>query len=425
MPAIGVIVAITDARESDVVAALGADRRMIVARRCADIAEALAAAEAGIGSVVVVGEQAHLHRATVNDFAAMGVRVVGVPDGDGASERLASIGVAVQVGDVGTGLADAVAALATASASDGSDPGGSALQSHDATVDAPPEPTRSGQIVSVWGPVGAPGRTLVATSLAAEIARTGRDVVLVDADTYGAAVAQTLGLLEEAAGLAAVARASRHGSLSPEAVSTHALDVAPHLRVLTGVTRADRWPELAGGVLEPVWELLRTQADTVVIDAGFGLETDEYLSYDTRAPQRNGATISALAAADAVVAVGSADPVGIQRLIHGLDRLATVRGAASAAPMVVVNKIRADVAGSRPEEAVADALARYARVERVWPLPWDPRACDAAMLAGRTLAERVPRSRVRRALERVAAALLADLANRRAASDAPEVAVTD
>ncbi len=420
MVAIGVIVAVADVREAAIVETLGSDRRMVVARRCVDLAEALAAAEAGVGSVVVVGEQAHLTRATVNDFAALGVRVVGVPDGEGSSERLRSIGVAVQVPDVPGGLTETVATLASTAPVQTE---GARASIPAAAVDEGPGEPRAA-MVAVWGPTGAPGRTLVATSLAAELARAGREVLLVDADTYGAAVAQTLGLLEEAAGLAALARASRHGSLSAESVAVHALEVAPHLRVLTGVTRPDRWPELAGGVLEPVWEALRDAVDVIVVDAGFGLESDEYVTYDTRAPQRNGATIGALQAADAVVAVGSADPVGVQRLIHGLDRLAAVRGPDAPAPMVLVNKVRSDVAGSRPEEAVADALARYAHVERVWPLPWDPRACDAALLAGRTLAERVPRSRIRRALERVSAALLADLANRRAASDAPESAVT-
>ncbi|GMA36540.1 MinD/ParA family ATP-binding protein [Demequina litorisediminis] len=144
-----------------------------------------------------------------------------------------------------------------------------------------------------------------------------------------------------------------------------------------------------------MWNAARDAAHATVVDCGFGLERDEELTYDTRAPQRHAATLSALEAADVVVAVGSAEPLGIQRLIHGL---ADLREAGITQPVVVVNRVRADVAGSRPDEAVADALTRYAGVERVWTLPWDPTAADAATLAGRTLVERAPRSRLRRAI---------------------------
>ena len=57
----------------------------------------------------------------------------------------------------------------------------------------------------VWGPTGAPGRTTLAIGLAAELAGSGLPTVLVDADTYGASVAQCLGLLDESSGLATAA----------------------------------------------------------------------------------------------------------------------------------------------------------------------------------------------------------------------------
>jgi hypothetical protein len=50
------------------------------------------------------------------------------------------------------------------------------------------------------------------------------------------------------------------------------------------------------------------------VDCGFCIEVDEELSYDTAAPRRNGATVTALEQADLVVVVGSADPLGLARL---------------------------------------------------------------------------------------------------------------
>ena len=62
-------------------------------------------------------------------------------------------------------------------------------------------------------------------------------------------------------------------------------------------------------------------AELTVVDCGFCLEQDEELSFDTAAPRRNGATLTTIEQADLVVAVGSADPVGLQRLVRGLSDL--------------------------------------------------------------------------------------------------------
>jgi len=168
------------------------------------------------------------------------------------------------------------------------------------------------------------------------------------------------------------------------------------------MTRPDRWPELSPAALEPVWDLLRTHAAVTVVDCGSPLETDEELQYDTRAPQRNGATLSALAAADVVVVVGSSEPLGMQRLVHGLAALDDVVPTDMTPRVVAVNRVRASVAGLRPREAVADALLRYSGVEKVWLVDWDPRACDAATLAGQAVGERAPRSAARKGMQAVA-----------------------
>ena len=64
--------------------------------------------------------------------------------------------------------------------------------------DEPPEPDQvpaqpDGDtrriLATVWGPKGGPGRTTVAVNLAFEAAAIGGEVLLVDADTYGGAVA--------------------------------------------------------------------------------------------------------------------------------------------------------------------------------------------------------------------------------------------
>ena len=82
-------------------------------------------------------------------------------------------------------------------------------------------------------------------------------MLLVDADTYGGCVAQTLGLLDEAPGIAAACRAADQGLLDLPALSRIAPEVVPGLRVLTGLPKAERWPEVRAAALERVLELSR------------------------------------------------------------------------------------------------------------------------------------------------------------------------
>ena len=248
---------------------------------------------------------------------------------------------------------------------------------------------RSRPVTVVWGPTGAPGRTTVAVTFAASLAGAGMSTMLVDLDTWGASVAQVLGLVDEAPGVAAAARASEQGTLDVPGLARLAPEVVPGLRVLTGLPKADRWPELRAGAMEDILGLSRGVVDHVVVDVGFAVEDDEELSYDTAAPRRNAATLTALEAADHLVVVGAADPVGLQRLVRAVQDVAVVP---SPRPTVVVNKVRASVAGPRPERAIRDVLARFAGMDDVRFMPWAPDDCDAALLAGRSLVEVAPES---------------------------------
>ena len=268
----------------------------------------------------------------------------------------------------------------------------------DADVD-PPVPT---PVTTVWGPTGAPGRTTVAVTLAAQLAAAGVRTLLVDLDTWGASVAQVLGLVDEAPGVAAAARASEQGTLDVPGLARLAPEVVPGLRVLTGLPRADRWPELRTAAVEDVLRLARGVADHVVVDTGFAVEDDEELSYDTAAPRRNAATLTALEASDQLVVVGAADPVGLQRLVRAVQDVAVLP---SPRPTIVVTKVRASVAGRHPERAIGDVLRRFAGMDAVRFLPWAPDECDEALLAGRSLVEVAPRADLTVAVAELAAAL--------------------
>jgi MinD-like ATPase involved in chromosome partitioning or flagellar assembly len=248
-----------------------------------------------------------------------------------------------------------------------------------------PEPAggTTGRIIAVWGPTGAPGRTVVALGLGATIAHLGAETLVIDADVYGGSVAQYTGVLDETSGLLAATRAANSGALDAATLAGRCLRLAPRLRALTGLPRADRWVEAKAVLVRAVLDSARRIAEHVVIDCGFSLELDEEVMYDTRAPRRNGATIEILSRADTVVVVGAADPVGLSRLIRAIGDLAeTVPGAQ---PLVVVNRLRDSIGWST--DAMASILQRTVRVQPIAFLPDDPVSCDRALVTGTTLIE--------------------------------------
>jgi MinD-like ATPase involved in chromosome partitioning or flagellar assembly len=407
-----VLTAITGADwESVLVRSVERAAGAVVARRCVDVADLLASAAAGQGDVVLLsGELRRLDRDVVGRLTESEVAVVGVISaGDEVAEaRLRHLGVShtVPADAEPQALSDAMrAALARpapaarprsrdAAGTDGDTP----------AISPGPSPADAGLLIAVWGPCGAPGRTTLAVNVAAESAGLGRSTLLADADTYGASVAQVLGLLDEAPGLAAASRAANNGQLDAAALARHARRITPELRVLTGITRPERWPEIRPSSLDVVWDLASATSEVTVVDCGFSLEQDESLSFDTAAPRRNGATLTTLEKADVVLVVGSADPVGLGRLVRGLSELdEAVPGSRRE---VVINRVRESVAGAHPQRAIADALGRFAAVTPSAFVPDDPRAVDAALAAGLTLAEAEPRSAARQAIQRLTRHLL-------------------
>jgi MinD-like ATPase involved in chromosome partitioning or flagellar assembly len=411
--ALQVVTAVTGAAwEATLVGELDrADHGVTVVRRCVDVPELLAAATTGTTQAALLSaELRRLDAETVARLAAAGVAVVGLvePGDEAAAGRLRQLGVQrvlpadAEPAAIAQALREAVAGVADPGR-DIADPRAALPATGEAARPAP-VPAGTGRVVAVWGPTGAPGRTTVAVGLADEAARLGTATVLVDADVYGGVVAQLLGLLDESPGLAGAARLANAGDLDAAALARLSWTVRPQLSVLTGLARADRWPELRPRAVTGVLDEARRAAATVVVDCSFCIEEDEELSFDTAAPRRNGATLAVLEAADTVVCVSGADPVALQRTIRALGELGDVLPQVE--PVVVVNQVRRGPVAGRPREEIAEALQRFTGREVRTFLPADQRATDAAVAVGRTLAEVAPASPLRTALRSLAAELL-------------------
>lgn len=360
------------------------DRRgagTVLHRRCVDLPDLLAAARTGLSPVAVVA--AGLPGLDVDAVAALrgsGVQVVAVVDeGDDRAdveERLRRLGVLRTLGSDLEGLEEAVRAAAQGPVAE--DPGDPALVEG---ADAALATETAGRLVAVWGPAGAPGRTTVAVSVAAELADRGLTTLLVDADPYGGAVAQHLGVLDEVSGLLAAARTANAGRLDAPALAQLCRSVGDGMRVLTGLPRADRWVEVRPAAFDELLLQARHLVDRVVVDLGFSLEEDG--DPFAAAPRRNGMTLDVLEQADELVVVGSADPVGLARLARGLVDVG--ERCAGLPTVVVVNRARPSLGWAEQDvRGMVEGFHRHARVRFV---PEDRQTADRALMAGRSVVE--------------------------------------
>lgn len=355
---------------------------LVIGKRCVDVTDLLATASTGIADVVVVaadlpGLDADVVR-RVTDHVG-GVVAVAHPD---SVERVRRLGISeVLVDPTPSELATRVVAWTRRpDLAPGREDASEIIHAPagDGRVD---DASGQGRVVVVWGPTGAPGRTTVATAVAAERAAGGGRVVLVDADPYGGAIGQNLGIIDDVSGLLAAARAVNEGTMTPESLARCRRTHSPGLEVLTGLPRPDRWTEVRPGSLAHVIETSALHAD-VVVDVGFGLADDRHQGRDR-------ITLEALDLADTIVVVGGAEPVGLARLARGLVEL----GERGLAPdVVVINRMRDSLGWTRKD--LTGMVAGYVWEAEVRFVRDDRETVDKALASGRSLVE-LGASRVR------------------------------
>lgn len=390
-----------------------------VVRRCVDLVDLMSAAAAGTARVALLSADLRgVDREALAHLGGYGLSVVGLADTEAGERLLHQLGADLVVASGAS--AEQVAGAMRAAAETAAAPELPARPAGETLREDSRAPLRDdqvvhvdGRIIAVWGPTGAPGRTTVALGIADALASRGVDTLLMDADPYGGTIASYAGLLDESPGMAAACRAANAGLLDVPRLAECCHELSPHLRVLTGLSHPSRWPELRPASLEQVLELARRMAAVTVVDAGFCLENDEELAYDTAAPQRNGATLTSLRGADEIVVVASADPSGVTRLIRELPRLAEVLGAPiaelidSGRVRVVVNRLRSGLLPGDPFKGVTLATQQHAGVAPADGIPFDLSAADAAHGRGQLLSEAAPQSAIWQAITQLTVHLVA------------------
>lgn len=285
-----------------------------------------------------------------------------------------------------------------------------------------PPPVRngnaSGEIIAVWGAPGGAGASTIAVNLAAEfvagtakrnalrfrrtpVAAKGR-VCLVDLDCWSPALTAMLGTVSEIPGVAAAARLAGHDAFTEQEFMRLAMPMANGGLLLSGLTALDRWPELTADRVQAMLVAMREWCDVIVVDLGSRIETDVAGAADPLAPQRDAAVRATLAIADRVIGVGSADPVGLARLVRSWPDW---KSASRADPELVVNRVRSRVLGVQPERQLRQLGEQFIGIAPIGCLSEDAKAVDSALVHGTPLAKCAPHSQLRKGVAALAAHL--------------------
>ncbi|HWV49160.1 MAG TPA: hypothetical protein VN035_06850, partial [Microbacterium sp.] len=172
------------------------------------------------------------------------------------------------------------------------------------------------------------------------------------------------------------------------------------VEVLGGLNRPSRWPELSAARLRGTLAACREWVDRVVVDTAAAFEADDEVTWDLEGPRRHAATAAILADADEIIAVASADPLGVARFLRDHAELRSIVG--DTPVRVVINRVRPGPLGIDARGQVRRTLERFAGITDVTFLPHDQRGTDAALLHARPIADVNPRSPLVAGIRRIA-----------------------
>ncbi|HEY7563914.1 MAG TPA: hypothetical protein VIA81_03235 [Acidimicrobiia bacterium] len=168
-------------------------------------------------------------------------------------------------------------------------------------------------LIVIGGPPGGCGATEVAITWAVRLARIGR-TLLVDLDEFAPAVAQRLGLslLPNIRSAIDIVQ-HRHGKLED------CLQPVSRLEVLAGMSSDRDWTDVRPYEITQVIGELRRRYRYVVANVGSMPEPAA-----VGASERGAISATSLEQADRIVAVGTASPVGLSRLIAWSERASDI-----------------------------------------------------------------------------------------------------
>ena len=331
---------------------IGSHPAVELVMRCLDRVELLGAIRAlELDAIVSVGAPPWLDPQTMQEASETGVRIIGVSDDPAAVHELTSRGITVL--DSERAVDDIV----------------TACRAHPFTPTIKSESlTRRGRLISVWGPKGAPGRTMIAIRLALQLSRGTPDTLLIDADPYGGDVLQAFGIVEELPTVVWAANAAAKQGFDAQTLASDLRRAAPGGPVvIPGLPRAELWAEISDFGWRRLLSAAQASFAFTICDIGFCLESDPS-PYPGAGEGRNRMARAAATAADHVVAVVRGDALGIKSFLWGFESLKQI--CSEERVIVVLNRAR------RGEEKEVAELVRRHTGKRVAAVVLDrPQLC--------------------------------------------------
>ncbi|MGH2820351.1 MAG: AAA family ATPase [Actinomycetota bacterium] len=388
-------------REAALAARLTHDADAELVLRCVDRVEMLAALRSGgVDAVVSIGLPPWLDKQCLEEVSRAGARLVGVLDDPLEADRLSSWGAVLLTSDASP---DEILVAAAA----GPPP---------LVPPAVPEALeRRGRLLAVWGPKGSPGRTSVAIELAAELASSEPDTLLIDGDPYGGDVLQVLGIVEELPTVVWAAQMAAKEELVEDLLERQLRRAGKDGPViLPGLPRGELWAEVSQYGWSELLAFARAAFTFTICDVGFCLESSDS-PYPGSGEGRNRMARTAISTADRVVAVCRADAIGIKQFLWAFEQLDEMIDPDDV--VIVVNRARAS-----EQRDIANVIRRHLGRRVLAFVPDRPAEFLDAARNGTTIRQARPGSEVTGGIRSLAAAvggrvspqgLMAKLAGRR------------
>ena len=254
----------------------------------------------------------------------------------------------------------------------------------------------SGELIAVAGFGGGCGRSTLVKELSWLLSNTGKNVLMVDADTYGASLHQELGMAPNNLGLLEACRAMEKRTASDVEFSELVSVVTPNLSLLAGLPRSSRWTDLRIPALKTTWQRAISSYDYVIVDVGGVLEIDHSLLHESSLPRRHAASLTALATASSTFICARADSVGTARLVRGYLEFHELFAESN------LSAVLWGTESDRDEREIAQAVTRHTGIQAISCIPLNWKAVRASLERGITISNLDQKCEVTRAYSKLA-----------------------
>ena len=170
--------------------------------------------------------------------------------------------------------------------------------------------TSKGRMVTILGPKGGSGKTLVSCNLAMTMADAGKRVVVVDLDLQFGDIALALGIAPEKTVYDLVASG---GSLDVEKLGAYLVEHSSGARVLAAPARPDQAATVTPEFLRELFDVLRGSVDWVIVDTPPGFTPEVIAAIDVSTDICMVGMLDSLSLKNTKLGLETLDLMGVER----------------------------------------------------------------------------------------------------------------